>query len=73
MQMARATIDQPAGIRRGRHDLVHPLGADQLGFMAIVQRCQALLLAAKGGELRRSVGQFAKAPAQVAIDVVRAD
>ncbi|MCY1425434.1 hypothetical protein D9M71_412220 [compost metagenome] len=73
VQVARATVDQAAGINRGGDHFAHLLRADQLGFMAVVQGCQAVLLGAESGELGRGIGQFAETPAQVAVDVVFVD
>jgi hypothetical protein len=72
VQVARAHVDQAAGVLVAGDDFVQLPGADQAGFMAVAQGGQVVLFVLEGRELRRGVGQFAEAPAQVAVDAVLA-
>ncbi|MNP37644.1 hypothetical protein D3C76_1311030 [compost metagenome] len=73
MQVARAHVDQAASVLVAGDDLVQLPGADQACFMAIAQGGQVVLFLLEGRELRRGVGQFAEAPAQVAGNAVAGD
>ncbi|MNS60561.1 hypothetical protein D3C72_935680 [compost metagenome] len=74
MQMTGPHVDQATGIDVGvDHLLAHLLRADQAGFMGIAEFGEVDQFILEGSELRRGVGQIAKAPAQVALDAVVAD
>ncbi|MNL06158.1 hypothetical protein D3C87_1267880 [compost metagenome] len=74
MQMPRAHVHQAAGVHTGVHYLFTDLlRRDQSGFKGITGLDQFHLLGLERFELGRGIGQFAEAPAQVAIDAVLAD
>ena len=70
VQMPGTHVDQAAGIHSRAHHLCHVLWADQPRFMGIPHGRQVRLFALERRELRRSIGEFAKAPAQVTVDAV---
>ncbi len=74
MQVPRPHVHQAAGIYAGIDDVLADLpGFDQAGFMGVTRFDQLRVFGLQPGELRRGVGQFAEAPAQVAIDAVFAN
>ena len=73
VKMPGAHVHQAAGIHRRADYLLYILRPHQTRFVGVTQRRQVRLLALERRELRRGVGQLAKAPAQVAVDAVRSD
>ncbi|MNP36833.1 hypothetical protein D3C76_1302500 [compost metagenome] len=73
MQVARAHVHQAASVLVAGDDFMQLVGADQAGFRAIAQCGQVILFILEGSELGRCVGQFAKAPLQVASNAVLGD
>ncbi len=73
VQVAGAHVDQTTGIGAGCHHLAHVPWLDNPRLMAVAQFRQVFLLGTERCELRWGIGQFAEAPAQVAVDGVLAD
>ncbi|MNF75249.1 hypothetical protein D3C84_573080 [compost metagenome] len=74
VQVPRAHVDQTARVHAGVHNVLTDLpGGNQSGLMAVTRLDQFRLFGLHRGELCRRIGQFAEAPAQVAIDTVFAD
>ncbi|MNP56975.1 hypothetical protein D3C76_1517510 [compost metagenome] len=74
VQMARTHVDKPAGIHvRVDHLPGNLPGLDQSGFVGVAGLVELGVFGLEPGKLRRGVGQFAKTPAQVAIDAVLPD
>ncbi|MCY1422564.1 hypothetical protein D9M71_382500 [compost metagenome] len=74
MQVPRAHVDQAAGVNAGVHHLLADLARfDQARFVSVTGLEQLGVFGLQPGKMRRGVGQFTEAPAQVAINAVFAD
>lgn len=73
VQVARAHVDQTAGVLVAGDNLVQLPGTDQACCMAITQRSEVVLFILESSELGRCIGQFAETPTQVAGNTVAGD